>query len=759
MLHTRPFTQIAAIAACALLAACGGGGGGAAGPELPTPPSNPSGPGTPTPPTPPTTNPSLPLNPPQVSSTEFQRSYGLAAIHAEAGFNIGATGKGVTVAVLDTGFNPNATDMIGAYSPDSTDIVSSRNVLAGVDGHGALVASVLGARFNGQGTIGVAYEATVLGIRADNTAAGAPCDNICHFNAADLARGIDYAVAHGAKVINISLAAYDTDAAQTALIEAALTRAVAAGAVFTVAASNSGEANPATHALYAADSRYAGAFLAIGATGPDGAMASFSNRAGITAQSYLTAPGVNIPANCGASGNCESASGTSFAAPHVAGGIAMLLQYFPNLSGRDAVSILIRTADDRGETGTDAVWGRGAMNLTRAFEPVGASTLALPGGAQIDLPGPELGSMLGAAFGDAVTSSGALTTVISDDYNRLFAVNLAESYRSPRRLSSVAYAAQPVNETAQALDLPLGGALTLAASMPMFPYAEDDASPVRSFLRPEAPTSASASVRMGQFNFTAWRGQGEVASPQGLGGRNAFLSLASANSTVAGVWQAGGFAFSGEGGWAERRTVMSLTPVEASRYAAATAAYAGQGYRLSFSAGALQEPRGALGSEFNPASALSLAARTRFASVGLDRMVGPLALRAEASVGRTQGGGRLIDIDNAVSSSWRLALSGACDAGLFCQRFGVELAQPLRVERGLFRAMLADAPTNYDDPITFSERTLSAAPSSRELDLRFNIDRPLGAGALRLEAAAAFNPAHQQSQADLGLSAMWRTAF
>jgi hypothetical protein len=488
-------------------------------------------------------------------------------------------------------------------------------------------------------------------------------------------------------------------------------------------------------------------------------MASFSNRAGVTAQSYLTAPGLNVPANCDGAGNCESVSGTSFAAPHVAGGIAMLLQYFPNLSGRDAVSILIRTADDRGETGTDAVWGRGAMNLTRAFAPVGASTLALPGGAQIDLPTAEPGAMLGAAFGDAVAATGVLTTVITDDYNRLFAVNLADSYRSPRRQSSVAYAAQPVNETAQALALPMGGALTLAASMPMFPYAEDDASPVRSLLRPEAPTSALASVRMGPFNFTAWRGQGAVASPQGLGGRDAFMSLASATSTVAGTWQAGAFAFGGQGGWAERRTALSLTPVEASTYATATAAYAGQGFRLSVSAGALQEPRGALGSEFNPASALSLAARTRFASVGLDRRVGPLALRAEASMGRTQGGGRLIDIDSAVSSSWRLALSGACDTGMFCQRFGLELAQPLRVERGLFRAILADMPTSYEDPITFSERTLSAAPSSRELDLRFNIDRPLGAGALRLEAAAALNPAHQQGQADLGLSAMWRTRF
>ncbi len=677
-------------------------------------------------------------------------------MHAEAAYALGATGKGITVAVIDDGFDTDALDLRGAYSPDSTDIISGRTEASHTDRHGVRVAGIIGSRFNGAGTIGVAYESTILGIRADAIPA-TDCTEDCNgFFSADTSRAIDYAVSKGARVINMS---FGSENVSSSTFRAAVERAAAAGVVFTAAAGNEGDDRSEWPAHLAVEGAVAGSLLAVGATTPDNSLATFSNRAGSAAAGYITAPGGDVITDCDSSGSCWRVSGTSFAAPQVAGALALLLQYFPRLSGRDAVAILLRTADDRDATGVDAVWGNGSMNLAKAFAPVGATTLALPGGAQIDLPQAELGSMLGAAFGDAVMSSGALTTVISDDYNRLFAVNLADGYRSPRRQSSVAYAAQPAVETAQALDLPLGGALMLSASMPMFPYAEEDASPVRSFLRPEPPTSASASVRMGQFDFTAWRGQGAVASPQGLSGRNAFMNLASANSTVAGVWRAGGFALSGEGGWAERRTVMSLTPVEASRYAAATAAYAGPAFRLSVSAGALQEPRGALGSEFNPASALSLAARTRFASVGLDRMVGPLALRAEASVGRTQGGGRLIDIDNAVSSSWRLALSGACDTGFFCQRFGVELGQPLRVERGLFRAILADAPANYDDPITFSQRTLSAAPSSRELDLRFNIDRPLGAGALRLEAAAAFNPAHQQSQADLGLSAMWRTSF
>jgi hypothetical protein len=73
--------------------------------------------------------------------------------------------------------------------------------------------------------------------------------------------------------------------------------------------------------------------------------------------------------------------------------------------------------------------------------------------------------------------------------------------------------------------------------------------------------------------------------------------------------------------------------------------------------------------------------------------------------------------------------------------------------------MLADMPANYDDPVTFSERRFSAAPSSREVDLRLHADRALGLGMLRLEAGAAFNPAHEAGEAELGLSAAWRTSF
>jgi subtilisin family serine protease len=81
-------------------------------------------------------------------------------------------------------------------------------------------------------------------------------------------------------------------------------------------------------------------------------------------------------------GDYWSASGTSFAAPHVAGALALMLDLFPNMTPQDALSALLVTATDYVSTtpdfvsgvtagvGTDQVGGRGILNLARAFAPI-----------------------------------------------------------------------------------------------------------------------------------------------------------------------------------------------------------------------------------------------------------------------------------------------------------------------------------------------------------------------------------------------------
>ena len=351
---------------------------------------------------------------------EFQRNWGLGAVHAQAAFNAGGTGQGITIAVIDTGVDPNQADLGGAVSPASTDIVPGRNNPAGVALHGTEVAGVIGARFNGFGTIGVAYQSTILSIRADDTT-GTSCTNHCQFNDFDTANAIEYAISHGAKIINMSFGA-DTPDSQA--FTAALRDAVAAGVVVTASAGNDAAADPGWPARYAVDSRFAGSVMAVGATDQTGALASFSDQAGVAANGYIAAPGQGIVTNCTASNVCVSVSGTSFSSPHVAGALALLLQAFPNLSGRDAVDILFRTADDAGAAGTDIVYGRGILNIARAFQPIGTTSLMTAQGTTIDVSTPP-GAHMGEAFGGGFGRGGPLVTVGHDSYRRLFQIDLS----------------------------------------------------------------------------------------------------------------------------------------------------------------------------------------------------------------------------------------------------------------------------------------------------------------------------------------------
>ena len=88
-------------------------------------------------------------------------------------------------------------------------------------------------------------------------------------------------------------------------------------------------------------------------------------------------------------------SGTSFAAPQIAGAVALLAQAFPNLSSQQIVQLLYQSARDAGVVGDDGVYGQGVLDIARAFQPMGAPTLA--GTATAVHLGSALG-MLGGFF-------------------------------------------------------------------------------------------------------------------------------------------------------------------------------------------------------------------------------------------------------------------------------------------------------------------------------------------------------------------------
>jgi subtilisin family serine protease len=145
-------------------------------------------------------------------------------------------------------------------------------------------------------------------------------------------------------------------------MEAALARAVQRGVVIVAAAGNVGESQPAWPARYAADPRFAPTMLVAGAVDKWGWLAPWSNKSGVAAKRYISAPGVKLPVDCDAT-TCVLKSGTSYSVSYVAGALAMLLSRRPDLSGPDAADALLASARPMG--GGEA--GRGRLDIDKAL--------------------------------------------------------------------------------------------------------------------------------------------------------------------------------------------------------------------------------------------------------------------------------------------------------------------------------------------------------------------------------------------------------
>lgn len=726
-------------------AACAGGGGGSSSPS-----TNISSPPSPPPPPPPPPGPSA-------TSAEYLRNYALGAINAEAAYSVYATGAGVTVALVDTGVDPNTPDLTGAVSSLSADVLPGRNQPVGTDNHASFIAGLIASNFNGVGTVGVAYGATILSVRADQSTGCGAGVTTC-FDDAVLATGIQYAVAHGAKIINLSIGGASPN---NAAFQSALLQAVNAGLVVTIAAGNDSAANPDYPALYAIDPRFLGSVVAVGSTNSSGTLSSYSNKAGVAAGNYIAAPGENVVSNC-SSTSCLSGSGTSFAAPQVAGALALMLQAFPNLTGKQALNILMTTATDAGAKGTDAVYGVGILNLTQAFAPLGTLSVPTSAGGVVAVNNTS-GIYVTAALGDAIAHSKALTSVGVDAYNRMFTVNLARLYR-PGGFSvvSVPSAAMPQQTH---VDTPsfASGRLQLTANLPD-PAAADPSTLFRWMKPPAGGGDVTLAYRNGPMTLMAWRGAG-VANPFSAPSVDPFTALAQPDHAFRADLAGSVFSLSAEAGGGRRLSPDRTQIVAGSNYLRATGQAKVGPMTTALTVGELIEPLGPLGSYLPGQSGLALPSKTGFVTVSQAWPLAPgYSFNGNVSVGRTHIDGQMLSLASAAwSSSWRMALDADCARlGLACTGVEISLAQPLRMEGGSFQAVLPDVPDVYETSgFSYSTRRVSVAPSGRQIDLRLETDKDFGdAGVFRLEGALIRQPGNQAgAPTALGVSGSWRVRF
>jgi subtilisin family serine protease len=277
-------------------------------------------------------------------------------------------GRGVTVAVLDTGANPGAPDLTGSVTvgPDYT---------AGADPagyrpphlHGTYISSLIAGHGSGPhraaGIIGVAPQARILSVRVilddQEPGFGVYNENADYYGA--IAAGIRYAVRRGADVINASLGS----PMATRSVRLALAYAISRGVVVVASAGNNGVGGPA-FTPYSYPASFPGV-IAVAAVNGSGQRAYFSSR---NSSVVISAPGVNV-AGDGPGGSYLVGSGTSPASAFVAGVAALIRSKYPRLSPALVAQAIVASAQRRPAGGYSPSVGFGEVNAAAAMIAAG----------------------------------------------------------------------------------------------------------------------------------------------------------------------------------------------------------------------------------------------------------------------------------------------------------------------------------------------------------------------------------------------------
>jgi subtilisin family serine protease len=333
------------------------------------------------------------------------------AVEAQAAWDAGYTGQGVRVAILDGGIHSAHIDLVGQI-----DVATSRSFVpgfafnqdTGTFWHGTHVAGIVAAKDNAIGTIGIAPNATIVGVKVLHSGSG---------QFSWIIQGILYAATPvaegggGADIINMSLGAtFPRNADGAAQLIAALNKAInyaASKGVLCVSSAGNSGLDMGQMRNYIKVPAQNGTGIVVSATGPIGFalgatnfrnVASYTdygedlvNIAGPGGDSVLAGNAIctlpRVPAGSvtnycwvfdmvmstsrGSSSSISSyswAAGTSMAAPAVSAVAALIKQKNPNISLGALEAKLLNSADDEGKIGHDEFYGRGFVNARRAVE-------------------------------------------------------------------------------------------------------------------------------------------------------------------------------------------------------------------------------------------------------------------------------------------------------------------------------------------------------------------------------------------------------
>jgi len=365
-------------------------------------------------------------------TSEFNAQYGLVTTKAYEAFDDGYDGEGIKVAVLDGGFDTGHADLdaniITGYDEEddnNTPNAASHNAILG--GHGTHVAGIIAAEKNGTGMMGIAYNASIMPIKIFQDSGT--------FVTGGIQNSINYATDNGAIVLNNSWGSSRTVNATcsgvscyvvvpaesatggfTAAERTAWASVATDNNVVVFAAGNNGmnSVNGQVKAYKSSDNSYLTSYdaqvvvdalsevsyvnrstqeaqygvnasavaenwLNVVSVDSNNVISSFSNACGNTKAYCIAAPGSSIystvPTALNSSGY-DTYNGTSMAAPHVSGAIAVMKEKWPNLTGAQIVDLIINSATDLGDSGVDEVYGVGLLNMAGAMTATTAQSFS-----------------------------------------------------------------------------------------------------------------------------------------------------------------------------------------------------------------------------------------------------------------------------------------------------------------------------------------------------------------------------------------------
>ncbi|EPD52325.1 hypothetical protein HMPREF1210_01678 [Paenisporosarcina sp. HGH0030] len=274
--------------------------------------------------------------------------WGIASTRVPSAWDSGFTGKGIKVAVIDSGISPHSDlDIAGGIST-----VGYTSSYKDDQGHGTHVAGIIGARNNSFGVRGVAYETEIYAVKA--------FDRNGEAYLSDLIEGIDWSIANGMDIINLSSGTQTSTRSFLNVVN----KAYDSGLLIVAAAGNDGAPNGLGDTVDF-PARYASV---IGV----GAVNSFFERAPFSStgpEVEVAAPGVEILSTY-LDNQYAYMSGTSMATPYVTGQLALLKQAYPELTNEQLRLVLIEHTKDLGAAGRDPYFGYGFIQAASFLDPV-----------------------------------------------------------------------------------------------------------------------------------------------------------------------------------------------------------------------------------------------------------------------------------------------------------------------------------------------------------------------------------------------------